>query len=268
MKHFFRFDVRCFFVPLTICLLGLAAIAVSAQAVSTPVGVVQASLEKEPYSKDISALPPEIRGDLLMFRGSYAAAIDAYQQIWPKPASVWNKIGLAYHHLYALDEAMKDYQMALMLDPKFSQAHNNLGAVYHGKHDFPMAEREYKKAIKYDPRSAVSYCNLGTTYFAEYKFKKGVKAYQKAIEFDPNAFNQERRDRIEEGTPRDARVATAYNLAKVYAGAGRNEEALAALRRAVSAGFNDRKRLMADKEFASLRETPEFHQLMVEEHLE
>ncbi len=48
-----------------------------------------------------------------MFRGSYASAIDAYQKVWPKSAIVWNKIGLAYHHLYALDEAMKDYQMAL-----------------------------------------------------------------------------------------------------------------------------------------------------------
>jgi tetratricopeptide (TPR) repeat protein len=216
---------------------------------------------------DFASLPPEARGDLLMARGSYAAAIDAYQQAWPRSASIWNKTGLAYHHLYALDEAMKDYQMALTLDHHFSQAYNNLGAVYHGKHEYGLAEREYKRAIKYQPRSAVSYCNLGTTYFAEYKYKKGIKAYQKAIEVDPQAFNPGH-DQIEEGTQREARVATAYNLAKVYASAGRNEDALAALRKAVSAGFNDRKRLMADKEFASLRETAEFHQLMVEEHLE
>jgi tetratricopeptide (TPR) repeat protein len=203
-----------------------------------------------------------------MFRGSYASAIDAYQKVWPKSAIVWNKIGLAYHHLYALDEAMKDYQMALTLDPHFSQAHNNLGAVYHGKHQFDLAEREYKRAIKYDPHSSVNYCNLGTTYFAEFKYKKGIKSYQKAIQLDPQAFAMEKRDKIEEGTPREARVATAYNLARVYAGAGRNQEALAALRKAVDAGFNDRKRLMADKEFASLRETAEFHQLMVQEHFE
>jgi tetratricopeptide (TPR) repeat protein len=216
---------------------------------------------------EIASLPPEARGDLLMARGSYAAAIEAYQQAWPRSARIWNKTGLAYHHLYALDEAMKDYQLALTLDPHFAEAHNNLGAVYHGKHEFALAEKEYKRAIKYQPRSAVSYCNLGTTYFAEYKYKKGIKAYQKAIEFDPQAFNRSH-DQIEEGTAREARVATAYNLAKVYASAGRNEEALVALRKAVSAGFNDRKRLMADKEFASLRETAGFHQLLVEEHLE
>jgi len=33
-------------------------------------------------------------------------------------------------------------------------------------------------------------------------------------------------------------------------------------------GFDDRKKLMADKEFTALRGTPEFHLLMAEEHLD
>jgi tetratricopeptide (TPR) repeat protein len=263
----FRFTLRC--LCATITLTAMAAPCCKAQTSSSQAPSAKEILASAPVPfADLSSLPPETRGDLLMFRGSYAAALDAYQQVWPKSAAVWNKIGLAYHHLYALDEAMRDYQMALTLDHHFSQAYNNLGAVYHGKHQFDLAEKEYKRAIKYDPHSSVSYCNLGTTYFAEFKYKKGIKAYQKAIELDPQAFTPERRDRIEEGTPREARVATAYNLARVYASAGRNQEALAALRKAVDAGFKDRKRLMADKDFASLRETEEFRQLMVEEHLE
>ncbi len=216
----------------------------------------------------MASLAPETRGDLLMSRGSYAAAIDAYQQAWPRTATLWNKMGLAYHHLFALDEAMKDYQMALHLDPHFAEAYNNLGAVYHGKHEWALAEKQYKRAIKYKPHASVSYCNLGTTYFAESKYRQGVKAYQKAIEVDPQAFSPEKRDSIEEGTTRETRVAADYNLAKLYASIGRNREALAELRKALSDGFKDRKRLMADKEFASLRITPEFRQLMVEENLQ
>ena len=44
------------------------------------------------------------------------------------------------------------------------------------------------------------------------------------------------------------------------------QEAIGYLRKALDAGFNDRKQLMKDKEFATLRSTPEFHQLMVEQN--
>jgi hypothetical protein len=50
-------------------------------------------------------VPAEKKADILMARGEYAAAIAAYQQGNLKSAIVWNNIGMAYHHLFALDEA-------------------------------------------------------------------------------------------------------------------------------------------------------------------
>jgi hypothetical protein len=46
---------------------------------------------------------------------------------------------------------------------------------------------------------------------------------------------------------------------------GKVQESIAYLRK-VGAGFKDRKLLMKDKEFAALRTTLEFHQLMLEQH--
>jgi hypothetical protein len=43
------------------------------------------------------------------------------------------------------------------------------------------------------------------------------------------------------------------------------QESLSYLRKALEAGFKDRKLLMKDKEFAALRSTPEFHQLMMQQ---
>lgn len=215
----------------------------------------------------MASLPFELQGDLYMFRGSYAAAIRAYESVSPRSAVVWNKTGIAYHHLFALDEAMKDYQMAIHIDLQYAAAYNNLGAIYHARQQFSLAEKAYKNAIKYQPQMAVSYCNLGTTYFAEAKDELGKESYRKALELDPNVFGAGK-NMVEAGTPRRQRVATAYNLAKLYASAGRNQEALASLRKALEAGFTDRKHLLRDKEFASLRETPEFRQLLVEENLE
>jgi tetratricopeptide (TPR) repeat protein len=156
----------------------------------------------------------------------------------------------------------------LALNPHYAEAWNNLGAAYYGKHDFAAAEKAYKRALKYQARAAGTYSNLATLYFAEAKYKKGVKAYQRAFEIDPEAFTREKRQPIEEPATREQRMATAFYLAEVYASAGHNEAALASLRKAFSEGFSDRKRLMGDRQLASLRDTPEFHQLMAEQHFD
>lgn len=214
------------------------------------------------------SVSPEVQGDLLLARGDYSAAINAYQNASPRTAVTWNKLGIAYHHLFAVDEALKDYKSAIALDPHYSGAYNNLGAAYHSKHEFAKAEKAYKLAIKYDPKVAIAYCNLGTTYFAEAKCKKGMKAYQKAMQLDPGVFNPARSNRIEEGSSRAQRMSIAYYLAEVYASSGRDDEAVESLRRAFANGFNDRKRLMEDKELALLRSTPAFHALLVENQWE
>ena len=203
-----------------------------------------------------------------MARGNYAAALDVFQHMWPQTAVSLNKMGTAYHHLYAMDAALKYYELAVKLDPRYSEAYNNIGAIYHGRQEFRLAEKAYKQALKYKPHSAVTYSNLGTTYFAEHNYKKGVKAYAKALELDPEVFDPERRNRVDEGSSREQRMAAAFYLAVVYASAGKNDEALECLRKALSEGFDDRKRLREDKELASLRKTPEFRELLAAQHLD
>ena len=137
---------------------------------------------------EVQQLPAEKKADILMARGEYAAAIAAYQQSNLKSAVVWNNIGMAYHHLFALDQARKAYQQALVINPRFAAASNNLAAVYYGQHNFKDAEHWYKRALKHTSESAVIYCNLGTAYFAEDKFKKGIKMYQKGLLHRPGGF--------------------------------------------------------------------------------
>ncbi len=247
-------------------MVGLAAQTDDSQRVSSVEPLPMAQMT-QPGSKG-SAVPLEIRGDLLMARGQYAAALNAYQQAEPRTAITWNKLGVAYHHLFALDEALKNYKLAIKLDPHYAGAYNNLGAVYHGKGQYAQAEKAYKRALKYEPRAAVTYCNLATTYFAESKYKKGAKAYQEALKIDPHVLDADRRDQIEETSTRKQRMAFALYLAELYASTGRNDEAIASLRRALSNGFHDRKRLMQDEQLAELRKTAEFHQLMLDAQLE
>ncbi len=210
-------------------------------------------------------LSPQTEGDLLMAHRRYAAALEAYQRDPEKSAVLWNKIGVAYHHLFALEQARKYYQMALAMKPNYPEALNNLAAVYHGEHEYKQAEHTYKLALKYAPSSAITYCNLGTSYFAQEKYKPGMQAYHKAMAINPHIFDAGQSQIVEETSTRRQLVAVNYYLAKTYATEGKTEEALGYLRKALQAGFRDRKQLMKDKEFASLRTTPEFHQLMIEQ---
>jgi tetratricopeptide (TPR) repeat protein len=225
-----------------------------------------------PSATDVAAPPPtatlspEIQGDLLMVHRNYAAAIEAYQRETQPTAVIWNKIGVAYHHMFALDQARKYYQLALAMNPSYADALNNLAAVYHGQRDFKHAERTYKQALKYAPDAAITYCNLGTSYFADEKYKPGMEAYHKALALNPRIFDPGQAQIVQETSTRRQLVAVNYYLAKTYATQGKMQEALTYLRKALEAGFKDRKQLMKDKEFAALRSTPEFHQLMLEQH--
>jgi tetratricopeptide (TPR) repeat protein len=213
-------------------------------------------------------VPPETQGDLLMAKGSYVDAIGAYQRI-PAPSAVTlNKIGIAYHHLFAFEVARKYYVTALTINPRYPEALNNLAAVYHGEHNYKKAEKIYKKALKYSPDSALTYRNLGTAYFAEGKEKPGEQAYERALALDSRIFNNSQGQTIEESGSRQQRSAMSYYLAKTYAIAGDDKQAISYLRKALDEGFKDRRALMQDKEFARLRSTPEFQQFIVEQHLD
>ena len=248
-------------------LMMLAAFGSKAQEAQSaaPVAVPTAVTEGAAAGPDWSQ--PEALGDLYMAQHRYVAALAVYQGIPAKSAVMWNKIGVAYHHMFAFEEARKNYELALKLNPHYAEALNNLGAVYHSKKDFRQAQHEYKLAIKYAPKSGVAYGNLGTTYFASHKYKQGIRAYQKAMEVDPTIFSPGRAASIEEGVTAEQRIAVNYSLAKVYAQAGKQSEAIAALHKALDAGFKDRRKLMEDRELASLRETPEFKQMVMDLHL-
>jgi tetratricopeptide (TPR) repeat protein len=215
----------------------------------------------------MASLDPETQGDLLMVHQRYLAAVDAYLRAPHNSAVVWNKLGIAYQHMYALDFAKLQYEKALSINPDYPEAINNLGTVYYGQKNYHKAEKYYRKAIHYKPQTASFYSNLGTAYFAEHKYKQGVVAYQHAFAIDPEVFIRESLERIAELGPVEEQAELNYTLAELYAQAGNVKAALVYLRAALTEGFDDRKKLMADKDLATLRVTPEFHLLMAEEHI-
>jgi len=204
----------------------------------------------------------EKRADILMARQEYQAAIAAYNVIPEKSAAIWNKIGIAYQHMYAFEEAKADYKRALGLRRNYPDALNNLGTIFLEQKDFHAAEKLFKKAIRSDPNNACFSKNLGTTYFAEGKIEQGAEAYRSAFSLDPDIFEHMNAQSIEEPSSTGERAGLYYCMAELFARAGLKDRAIDLLRKSLSEGFSDRKRLLEDKTFAQLRTTPAFSQLM------
>ncbi len=209
----------------------------------------------------------EMKADTLMSQGKYEAAIKAFAGAPQNSAQVCNKTGMAYHHLLNMSAAKSQYERALKLNPKYADAMNNLGTIYYAQKNYHTAEKLYKKAIKISPKNATIYGNLGTMYFVIGDNRKGSEAYRTAFALDPHIFERVKENGVGEAVAPHERAMMNYSLAKTYAEVGMNERALQYLRMAIGEGFNDRKKLMADKEFAALRETPEFGQLLQEQGL-
>lgn len=208
-------------------------------------------------------LSPEDRGDLYMARKMYREAIDAYHEAPRSSAVVWDKIGIAYHQLGDLNAARKSYEKAIKLDKKYSDAINNVGTVYYAEKKYRTAIARYEKALRYSPDSAAIWSNLGTAWYARGKFEEMNKAYTKAFEIDPEVF--EKHGTV--GTRMQDRGVTDkaryhYELARMYAGKGRNDLALQYLRKSLEEGFKDKNKLNDVPEFVTLRDTREFKDLI------
>ena len=210
----------------------------------------------------VRALTPEEHGDVFMARKMYREAIEAYRE-GPKSAVIWNKIGIAFHQLGNLDSARKNYEMAIKTDRKYADAVNNLGTIYYAQKNYRAATSRYKKAIQLAPEKASYWSNLGTAWYSRGKFEEMTAAYQKALSLDRDIFEHRGTvgTELQDRTVAD-RARYHFVMARMYAQNGQNDLALQYLRRALEEGLKDKTKIVEAKEFAALRDTDEFKELM------
>ena len=225
--------------------------------------LITAFLTLSAFAQPAEPITPEKRGDILMARKMYREAADAYKEGPLDSAVIWNKLGISYHQMMLLDQARICYQRSIKLNPEYSEAINNLGTIYYSKKNYRRAISQYHKALKLAPKSASLYSNLGTAEFSRKKYKEATEAYQMALSLDPEVFEH----RNSYGTLLQERSVAEkarfhYYLAKTYANAGNNERAIQYIRMALEEGFKEREKLMEEPEFAKLRETDAFKDLM------
>ncbi|WP_180274613.1 serine protease [Tychonema bourrellyi] len=164
-------------------------------------GVTLNNLKRDPeaiiaYTKSIEIQPHPYpynnRGSVYSDKGDKDNAFKDFNEaikLDPKFAYAYNNRGSLYSDKGDYDNALKDYNEAIKLDPKNAKAYNNRGNLYADKGDYDNALKDLNEAIKLDPKLAAAYDNRGSLYSDKGDNENAFKDYNEAIKLDPKYAN-------------------------------------------------------------------------------
>src|ERR1700689_4891145 len=125
---------------------GLGSTYAFAQTGSALVDGTRTNIPNPAQTAERRSLSPEERGDIFLARKMYREAIDTFREGSPQDPVLHNKQGIAYHQLLQLDQALKEYQVAVKLKPDYEEAINNIGAIYYTKKSYRRATTYFTRA--------------------------------------------------------------------------------------------------------------------------
>jgi tetratricopeptide (TPR) repeat protein len=99
----------------------------------------------------------------------------------------WVKKGESFRHARNVKEAIKAYDKAIELDPKYVIAYIGRGIVYSASEDYKKAYEDFSKAIELAPSQAARpYFARGHYYYWRLGLnQEAIKDYSKAIQLEP-----------------------------------------------------------------------------------
>lgn len=164
----------------------------------------------------------------------------------PGKARPHYNLAVEYDTAGKVQDAMREYLMALKIRPDYFDARNNMGLLYARAGLLDDASREFFAIIKDDPKNIKAHHNLGTAYLLQNRYEEAMREFQAVLMLDPDYSDAHLKlgtvymnlGRIDEaGREFSAAVALApenpnahFNLALYNAGKGKLEESLAGFR--------------------------------------
>lgn len=127
------------------------------------------------------------RGISYAFKGKYDQAISQYNRaivINPRFASAYASRGVAYAQSGGqYDQAISDFSKAIEMSPQFAKAYKNRGFAYYKKGKYDQAITDYGKALEINPRYADAYFNRALAYYSKREYEKAWADVNKAQSF-------------------------------------------------------------------------------------
>jgi len=198
-------------------------------------------------------------------------------ELAPELAEAHTSRGNALSLQERYDEAEQAFETAIRLDPKLFEAHYFYGRCCWQQSKLHQASKHFERASEVRPEDFQSICLLGSVFNSLGEREKVMECHHRAIEVIENYLDLNPDDaralylgagaligtgktekglewasRAVEIDPNDTGIL--YNVACTYSLAGRIEEAIDFLERAVAAGFAQKEWIVNDGDLAPLRE--------------
>jgi tetratricopeptide (TPR) repeat protein len=105
------------------------------------------------------------------------------QPHWQTIALGWR--GKTYGLMERYEEALKDFDCAIELNPKYAKAIGNRGKTYSLMERYQEALKDFDQAIELDPKHAWRIARRGETYYLMDRDEEALKDFDQAIELEP-----------------------------------------------------------------------------------
>ncbi len=120
--------------------------------------------------------------------------------IWNDPLTLWNDTvikspgkarpylnrGLAYAQKGNIENALKDYTVAIKLNPWYVEAYNNRGIILALLKRYNEAFEDFNRAIEIKPHYAISYNNRGVLYSTLGQWEQAFRDFGTALQLKPD----------------------------------------------------------------------------------
>jgi tetratricopeptide (TPR) repeat protein len=102
-------------------------------------------------------------------------------------AIAYNNRGNAFSGMGQYEQAIKDYDESIRVDPNYAKPFNNRGVARQKKGEYDRALEDFDAAIDIDPNYANAFANRGETYQKKGDFALALKDFDQAIRLDPTS---------------------------------------------------------------------------------
>jgi tetratricopeptide (TPR) repeat protein len=100
-------------------------------------------------------------------------------------APIYNTMGLIELRKKNVTGALKHFEKAVDLDPRYVEAHLNIGAIGLSSRQYEKAEKSFQVVLKLQPSNIDAVIGLGVAMRGQKKFDEAEAMYKKALELDP-----------------------------------------------------------------------------------